>query len=102
MVFRNGNMIPPNVPLHHRAECGGQHRGASVRPWGIGSSRPFLFKHPLSLDDPCAGAAGAISPGLGIAFFVIAITIFSSALAQPTSWFGRPDLASILLGIWES
>ena len=39
--------------------------------------------------------------GGGIVIFVIAITIFSSALAQPTSWFGGPDLASILLGLWE-
>jgi hypothetical protein len=39
--------------------------------------------------------------GGGIVFFVITITIFSSALAQPTSWFGEPDLASILLGLWE-
>jgi len=44
--FRNGNMIPPNIPLHRRAECAGQRRGASVRPWGIGSSRPsYLLRN---------------------------------------------------------
>src|SRR6516162_9376161 len=41
--LRNGNMIPPNIPLHRRAECAGLASGRERKTLGERQLAPFFL-----------------------------------------------------------